>query len=84
MHAFAASAFPDHARATGVAWMHSASKLGTILAGLLGGPMIGAGWVVRAIFLSFAVPLVIATGASPSWPTGPGPRPDCEKGTDIE
>jgi hypothetical protein len=64
--------------------MHSAGNFGTILAGLLGGPMIGAGWVVRAIFLSFAVPLVIATGASPSWPTGPGPRPDCEKGTDIE
>jgi len=46
--------------------------------------MIGAGWVIGAIFVGFAVPLVIAAGASPSWPTGPGPRPDCEKGTDIE
>ena len=84
MHAFAASAFPDHARATGVAWMHLAGKHGAILAGLLGGLMIGAGWVIGAIFLSFAVPLVIAAGAFALLAYRTRPRPDCEKGTDIE
>ncbi|MEU7811133.1 aromatic acid/H+ symport family MFS transporter [Pseudonocardia sp. NPDC049154] len=60
MNAFAASAFPTHARGTGVAWMHSAGKLGAIAAGLVGGLMIGAGWGIGAIFLSFALPVLIA------------------------
>ncbi|WP_345420664.1 MFS transporter [Pseudonocardia xishanensis] len=60
MNAFAASAFPTRARGTGLAWMHSAGKLGAIAAGLFGGLMIGAGWGIGAIFVSFAVPVLIA------------------------
>ncbi|WP_426004837.1 MFS transporter [Paenarthrobacter sp. NyZ202] len=62
MNAFASEAFPPHARATGVSWMHSAGKLGAILSGLFGGLMIAAGWGIGAIFVAFAVPLLIAAG----------------------
>lgn len=62
MNAFASDAFPPHARATGVSWMHSAGKLGAILSGLFGGLMIAAGWGIGAIFVAFAVPLLIAAG----------------------
>lgn len=60
MNAFASEAFPPHARATGVSWMHSAGKLGAILSGLFGGLMITAGWGMGAIFVAFAIPLLIA------------------------
>ena len=60
MNAFASEVFPPHARATGVSWMHSAGKLGAILSGLFGGLMIGAGWGIGAIFIAFAIPLLIA------------------------
>lgn len=60
MNAFASEVFPPTARATGVSWMHSAGKLGAILSGLLGGVMIAAGWGIGAIFISMAIPLLIA------------------------
>jgi AAHS family 4-hydroxybenzoate transporter-like MFS transporter len=60
MNAFAASAFPTRGRGTGVAWMHSAGKIGAIAAGLFGGLMIGAGWGIGAIFVSFAIPVLMA------------------------
>lgn len=60
MNAFASEVFPPHARATGVSWMHSAGKLGAILSGLFGGLMIAGGWGIGAIFISFAIPLLIA------------------------
>lgn len=60
MNAFSAQVFPPNARATGVSWMHSAGKLGAILSGLLGGLMIAAGWGIGAIFISFAIPLLLA------------------------
>lgn len=60
MNAFAAEAFPAVARGTGLAWMHSAGKMGAILSGLLGGLMISAGWGLGAIFVAFAAPVMIA------------------------
>jgi AAHS family 4-hydroxybenzoate transporter-like MFS transporter len=60
MNAFSAQVFPPNARATGVSWMHSAGKLGAIFSGLLGGLMITAGWGIGAIFISFAIPLLMA------------------------
>lgn len=60
MNAAATEAFPAKGRATGISWMHAAGKFGAILSGLLGGIMIGAGWGIGAIMISFAFPLLIS------------------------
>lgn len=59
MNALSASVFPTEARATGVSWMHSFGKAGSIVSGLLGGIMISAGWGISGIFLVLGFPLLL-------------------------
>lgn len=63
MNALSTSVFPTEARATGVSWMHSFGKAGSIVSGLLGGVMLGAGWGVDQIFFALAIPLLAGAAA---------------------
>lgn len=59
LNATGALAYPSAMRATGVGWANAAGRAGTLLSGLLGGAMLGAGWSISHIIGSLAAPMII-------------------------
>ncbi|CAD6512605.1 MFS transporter [Paraburkholderia metrosideri] len=60
MSALAASFYPTHARATGVAWMLGVGRIGGVAGALVGAALMGLGWQFGAVFSLLCVPAVIA------------------------
>lgn len=60
LNAYAPSSYPTVARATGVSWMMSVGRLGSILGSSIGGLLMTLGWGFENIFILLAVPASIA------------------------
>ena len=60
MPIIAASYYPTHGRASGVAWMLGIGRLGGILGAAAGGPLLQAGYGIVSILEMLAVPAIIA------------------------
>lgn len=60
MYALAARVYPANVRATGIGWGAGLGRVGAILSPTIAGFLAGAGWSMYALYLVFAVPLVIA------------------------
>jgi AAHS family 4-hydroxybenzoate transporter-like MFS transporter len=60
--AMAASLYPTDIRGTAVNWAHGVARVFSIVGPALGGYMLDNKWPLNAIFLTFAVPLVLASG----------------------
>jgi benzoate transport len=58
----AASLYPAEMRGTGIGWALGVGRIGAVLGPIVGGLLVGAGFSNAAIFLVFAVPLLIAAG----------------------
>jgi len=69
LSAFAPSCYPTAARATGVSWMLGMGRFGSIVGSLVGGALLGLGWVSApsSAFSRFRR----SAGPSPSLPSGP-------------
>jgi AAHS family 4-hydroxybenzoate transporter-like MFS transporter len=63
LNAFAPGCYPTVARSTGVSWMMSAGRLGSILGSSIGGVLLSLGWGFEGIFSALAVPAVLAATA---------------------
>lgn len=63
INALAATSYPSGARATGVAWMHSVGRVGSILMGVVGGTFLTLGWSVGTIFTVMSIPLAVGVVA---------------------
>ncbi|MFF7611005.1 MFS transporter [Streptomyces lavendulae] len=59
LQAVGALAYPATLRATGMGWMSGIGRIGTLVSGLFGGIMIGAGWEIPRILFVLCVPLVL-------------------------
>lgn len=59
LNALAATSYPSNATSTGVAWMHTFGRVGSILIGIVGGIFLTLGMSAGAIMTAMAVPLVI-------------------------
>ncbi|TXC83080.1 MFS transporter [Paraburkholderia azotifigens] len=60
MSALAASFYPTHGRATGVAWMLGVGRIGGVAGALVGAALMGLGWQFGSVFSLLAVPAAIA------------------------
>ncbi len=60
MSALAASFYPTHGRATGVAWMLGVGRIGGVAGALAGAALMGLGWQFGSVFSMLAVPAAIA------------------------
>ena len=60
MSALAASFYPTHGRATGVAWMLGVGRIGGVAGALAGAALMGLGWQFGSVFSLLAVPAAIA------------------------
>jgi MFS transporter, AAHS family, 4-hydroxybenzoate transporter len=60
--AMAASLYPTDIRGTGVNWAHGVARIFSTVGPALGGYMLDNKWPLNTIFLTFAVPLVLASG----------------------
>jgi len=60
MPILAASYYPTHGRASGVAWMLGIGRLGGIIGAAAGGPLLQAGYGIVSILEMLAVPAIIA------------------------
>jgi MFS family permease len=58
----AASLYPAEMRGTGIGWALGVGRIGAVLGPIVGGLLVGAGFSNAAIFLVFAVPLLVAAG----------------------
>ncbi|MFE3761173.1 MFS transporter [Streptomyces sp. NPDC059104] len=82
LQAVGALAYPAALRATGMGWMSGIGRIGTLVSGLLGGIMIGAGWGIPRILFVLCVPLALTSTAAlllrktvpPPGPGAPAPR----------
>jgi len=63
LNAFAPGCYPTVARATGVSWMLSFGRLGSILGSSIGGLLIAQHWGFAGIFMALAVPATLAAVA---------------------
>lgn len=63
INALAARVYPTHVRSTGVSWGLGIGRIGSIVGPLLGGVMLQFQWRPTEIFLTVAVPALIATVA---------------------
>ncbi|GLX40383.1 MFS transporter [Streptomyces roseochromogenus] len=59
LQAVGALAYPATLRATGMGWMSGIGRIGTLVSGLFGGIMIGAGWEIPRILFVLCVPLAL-------------------------
>jgi AAHS family 4-hydroxybenzoate transporter-like MFS transporter len=64
LQAVGALAYPPTLRATGMGWMSGVGRIGTLVSGLLGGVMIGAGWSISHILFLLCVPLALTSTAA--------------------
>ena len=62
LNALAAIIYPSRVRATGVAWASGAGRAGAMLGPLFGGLMLGHHFGLTPIYLTTAVPALIAAG----------------------
>jgi AAHS family 4-hydroxybenzoate transporter-like MFS transporter len=60
MPILAASYYPTHGRASGVAWMLGIGRFGGIIGAAAGGPLLQAGYGIVSILEMLAVPALIA------------------------
>jgi AAHS family 4-hydroxybenzoate transporter-like MFS transporter len=60
MSTLAASFYPTHGRATGVAWMLAAGRFGGVAGALVGAVLMDLGWKFGSVFSLLAVPAMIA------------------------
>ena len=63
MSAYAASVYPTHARATGVAWMLGIGRMGAVVGALTGAVLMNLHWPFGAVFSALAIPAVAAAMA---------------------
>ena len=64
LYSVAARLYPTEVRATGVGWGIGVGRVGAIVGPALGGVLIGVGLSINANFIVFAVPMLIAAGAT--------------------
>jgi MFS family permease len=60
LYAAAPLLYPAEIRATGMGWAIGIGRLGAILAPLIAGVLVDAGWGTPALYFAFAAPLVVA------------------------
>lgn len=60
MYALAARYYPTRVRATGIGWGAGLGRVGAILSPIIAGILAASGWGMYALFLLFAVPLLIS------------------------
>lgn len=60
LNAFAPTAYPTAARATGVSWMLGMGRFGSISGSYFGGALLGIGWGFNGILTSLAIPASLA------------------------
>ena len=58
----AASLYPSEMRGTGIGWALGVGRIGAVLGPIVGGLLVGAGLGNGAIFLIYAIPLLVAAG----------------------
>jgi AAHS family 4-hydroxybenzoate transporter-like MFS transporter len=56
----AANAYPTAIRSTGLGWAMGMARLGQVVGPFIGGLMLAAGWGADRIFMSVAVPALLA------------------------
>jgi hypothetical protein len=59
-NALSAAFYPTPYRATGVAWANGIGRSGSILGSLLGGILLGFGWLATTVYALVAIPAAIA------------------------
>lgn len=59
MYTIAARSYPTFLRATGVGWALGLGRSGAILAPIIAGYLVSAGWSMSSLFLLFAVPVLL-------------------------
>lgn len=60
MYTVASRAYPAAIRATGVGWAIGLGRVGAILAPLVVGYLVAAGWTMYELFVLFAIPVILA------------------------
>ncbi|MHA6784661.1 MFS transporter [Pseudonocardia saturnea] len=63
LFAVAPGLYPARVRTTAVGWSLAVGRLGAIVAPLVAGVLVDAGWSARGLFALFAIPLVVAAVA---------------------
>ncbi|MCG5076943.1 MFS transporter [Paraburkholderia tagetis] len=63
MSALAATFYPTHGRATGVAWMLGVGRIGGVAGALVGAALMGLGWQIGSVFSLLAVPALVSACA---------------------
>ena len=63
LYAVAPSLYPVSVRTTAVGWALAVGRVGAIVAPLVAGALVDAGWSGRGLFGLFVVPLVVAAVA---------------------
>ena len=63
-NSLAAESYPTAVRSTGVGWALGIGRIGSIVGPILGGLLLSFNWGVRRVFLTAAVPAVIAAGSA--------------------
>ena len=63
LYAVAPGLYPAAVRTTAVGWALAVGRLGAIVAPLVAGALVEAGWSARDLFALFAVPLLVAAAA---------------------
>ena len=58
----AGEAYPTSIRTTGAGWVMTFGRLGAILAGVLGGVLIQAGFTFKQFFVFYAIPCFVVAG----------------------
>ena len=59
-NALSAAFYPTPYRATGVSWANGIGRSGSIVGSLLGGILLGLGWLPTTVYALVAIPAVIA------------------------
>lgn len=63
LYALASTIYPTSLRVTGIGWAAGAGRTGAIFGPLIGGAMLQAGWDLKLLFASAAIPALISIGA---------------------
>lgn len=58
----AGESYPTHIRTTGAGWVMTIGRIGAILAGVLGGVLVGWGFTFKEFFIFYAVPCFLLSG----------------------
>jgi AAHS family 4-hydroxybenzoate transporter-like MFS transporter len=62
-NALSAAFYPTPYRATGVAWANGIGRSGSIVGSLLGGILLGFGWLPTTVYALVAIPAIISASA---------------------